>query len=287
MKKILFYPNPVKDFSMDVISSIISTLFSFNFQIVVPNECKHLIDPKLRLTFLPLADALFESDMVLTFGGDGTILHLAAMSAKADKPILGVNAGHIGFMTELEVSEIGEMKKLITGEYSIDKRMMLDVEVIREDQVFYKGSALNDVIITKGSIFRIIDISVMIGKKEVLDFDGDGIVVCTPTGSTAYSLSAGGPIIEPCTENIIITPICPHVLHAKPFVISTRHLVTVKTGKLSGKSAFLSLDGGESIQLFEKDLIQIKKSSYQTSLIRFKNDNFYNILSIKLSYGGR
>jgi NAD+ kinase len=287
MKKILFYPNPVKDFSIEVISSVLSYLLSLNLQIVVPNECKHHISPEFKLTFLPLADALSETDMVLTFGGDGTILHVAAMCAKANKPILGINAGHIGFMTELELSEMNEMKRLITAEYSIDKRMMLDVEVLRENQVFYKGTALNDVILTKGNIFRIIDITVLIGKKEVLDFDGDGIVVCTPTGSTAYSLSAGGPIIEPCTENIIITPICPHVLHVKPFVISTRHKVTVKTGKLSGKAAFLSLDGGESIQLLEKDSIQIKKSSYQTSLIRFKNDNFYNILSIKLSYGGR
>ena len=165
--------------------------------------------------------------MVICFGGDGTILHMAKAATRQGIPILGVNIGTMGFMAELESTELEQLKRIAAGDYSIDERMMLDVTVHRDRDIIFHDIGLNDVVVTKGAIARIVHLNVNCDGVQVMECGGDGVIVATPTGSTAYSLSAGGPIVEPEAKNMIITPICAHDVGSRCIVTSEKRVITV------------------------------------------------------------
>ncbi|MGI5928109.1 MAG: NAD(+)/NADH kinase [Pseudoflavonifractor sp.] len=225
------------------------------------------------------------ADVLICFGGDGTILHAAKDANAHNVPILGVNLGSVGFMAELEQGELQQLTKLASGKYSIESRMMLDVKVFHEGKQVYEDIALNDAVITKGAVARIIDFSVFGDRKLVSDFSGDGVVVCTPTGSTAYSMSAGGPIVEPTAENLIVTPICAHVLYSRSMVLSCERTVAIRMGRLARKTAYLSVDGGKAHKLSGGDVVEVRKSKAQTRLVCLTGRSFYEILHQKLGNG--
>ena len=225
-----------------------------------------------------------QSDLVICLGGDGTILHLARMTATYSVPLLTVNLGTKGFMAELEADEIDLIiETALASQMKIDKRMMLDVKVLRNGQTVHEDFALNDVVLR--GLTRIIDISVYGDKQKITQFSGDGIIIATPTGSTAYSMSAGGPIIEPTAKNLAITPICAHALMAKSFVLAPEREVMVKPGLFGGKEAILSVDGG-SFALEDEDCIVIKQSDFITSFVCVKGRSFYQLLGEKLGNDG-
>lgn len=238
-----------------------------------------------HVTFMDMQQELKSADMLICFGGDGTILHAAKDANACGVPILGVNMGSVGFMAELEQSELQLLSKLGERKYTIESRMMLDVKLIHEGKTIFEDLALNDAVITKGAVARIIDLSVYGDKMLISDFAGDGIIVCTPTGSTAYSMSAGGPIVEPTAENIIVTPICAHALHARPMVLGHDRVVSAKMGKLSRKTAFLSVDGGKAVKLSGGDTVEIRRSQSKTKLVRLSSRSFYEIMNQKLGNG--
>ncbi len=268
MKKIILYVNPDRDVGMAASRAVQGMLEKMGVKNCVctqPGE---------------LAKEIDGAYMAITFGGDGTILHCARAVAGSGLPILGVNMGNKGFMAELESNELYYLSLAIEGHFSIENRMMLDVTVIRDGQRKYSDFALNDVVV--GGIARVIDISLFGDGRNIMDFSGDGLIVSTPTGSTAYSMAAGGPIVEPDAENIIITPICPHVLWAKPYVLAPKRVVTVDMSKLGEKSAYLSSDGNESLPLLPGDIIEVKKSGIITKLVRLTDRSFYEKVSKKL-----
>ncbi len=238
---------------------------------------------ELNIRVLSDIGEVLKADFMLVIGGDGTMLHFANDAAVAKLPMLGINMGKLGFMTELEPAELPLMRNILEGKYSVDRRMMLDASVVRNGKVVFRDSALNDAVITKGDILRVIEVSVASDGAHLLSYSGDGIIVCTPTGSTAYSMSSGGPIVEPTSENLIITPICPHALYARALVLSPERTVTIKTGSLINKSAYLSVDGGESFRLFEGDVVTVSRSALETKLLRIHGRSFYEVLSKKLS----
>ena len=233
------------------------------------------------LRFSRLDRELPGADLIICFGGDGTILHMSKTATRAGIPILGVNIGTMGFMAELESSELEQLKRLATGEYTIDKRMMLDVTVFRDRDIIFHDICLNDVVITKGAIARIVHLAVECDGVEAMECGGDGVIVATPTGSTAYSLSAGGPIVEPDAHNILITPICAHDVGSRCMVTSDQRVITVKLTRNMRRNAYLSVDGGKSVRLSMGDVSIVKKSNLETNLVRLKDRSFYDVVNQK------
>ena len=223
-----------------------------------------------------------QADMLICFGGDGTILHSAKLAAQYHIPILGVNMGSVGFMAELEHSELKLLHRLVEGKYTCEARMLMDVRVLRDNRLIFQDVALNDATITKGAVARVIDLIVYGDRVKITEFSGDGVIISTPTGSTAYSMSAGGPIVEPTAENLIVTPICPHVLAARSFVLGGERLVSVRLKRGSRRAAYLSVDGGKAVNLSGGDVVQVRRSRVKTRLVRMTGRSFYEILNQKL-----
>ena len=227
-----------------------------------------------------LEDAIDAAEMIIAFGGDGTILRAARASAEKGVPILGINMGGKGFIAELEKEDIGKMASLAAGEYKIEQRMMLDVELAREGEAVFRDFALNDIIVRGDN--KVIGLTLFGDGQMISRFTGDGAVIATPTGSTAYSMSAGGPIVEPSAQNIIVTPICAHVLEAKPFVLVSDRHVSVEIGFKKHNPAYVSVDGCEHVSILVGDKINVRKSKKHTCLIRLSKRSFYQKVSEKL-----
>ena len=223
------------------------------------------------------------SDLILVLGGDGTILHTSRRAAEFQKPLLGINLGRLGFLAEAEMSNLPYiLDALSTGSYEIDRRMMLEARLIREDRITSRYLALNDVIVSKGSIGRMIHLNLSIDGEFVNYYAADGVLVSSPTGSTAYSLSAGGPIIYPGMECLLVTPVCPHTLTSRPIVTRASSVIEIK-GMDKNRDIQLTLDGQQIVVLQEGDRITIGKASQDTQLIRISGYSFFNLLRSKLS----
>lgn len=283
---VILSPNPYRDKGLKAAQSAQKILEQLGVDTVMclPFTLDEANQPGLpaHLEFKPLKRSLAKADVLVCFGGDGTILHAAKDAEVYGVPVLGVNTGSVGFMAELECSELSQLGKLASGRYAVETRMMLDVRVMRENREIFSDVALNDAVVTKGAVARVVDLSVYGDKVLISDFAGDGVILSTPTGSTAYSMAAGGPIVEPTAENIIFTPICAHALHAKSFVLGPHRLVSVRLSKNSRKTAYLSVDGGKAVRLQGGDRVEITKSHRQTRLVKLTGRSFYEILNQKL-----
>jgi NAD+ kinase len=187
----------------------------------------------------------------------------------------------MGFMAELESSELSQLERLAQGDFAVDRRMMLDVTVRRDRDIIFHELCLNDAVITKGAVARIVHLSVKCDGVEAMECGGDGVVVATPTGSTAYSLSAGGPIVEPDAKNILITPICAHDMGSRCIVASVNRHITVELTRNARRNAFLSVDGGKALKLNMGDVVHIRSSEKEIKLIRLKNRSFYDVINAK------
>ena len=283
--KVVLSPNPYRDRGLKaaqaaekILRSVgVETVMCLPFQV----EGSGLELPK-HIRFKSTQEELKSADMLICFGGDGTILHAAKDANACHVPVLGVNLGSVGFMAELEQSELSMLSRLAAGKYTIEARMMLDVAVRREGKIIYNDLALNDAAVTKGAVARVVDLEVYGDKVLISSFSADGVLISTPTGSTAYSMSAGGPIVEPTAENIIVTPICPHALSARSFVLSRGRTVSVKLGRMVRKTTYLSVDGGKAFRLNSGDVVEIRESKSKTQLVRVTGRTFYEILNHKL-----
>ncbi len=222
------------------------------------------------------------ADIIITVGGDGTIIRYAKRAALDGKAILGINAGRMGYLANIEQNEYKLLSKLKTQEYSIEKRMMLDVKVCENGNTVGEFTALNEVVITSGFMARIIDVAAFV-EGDSIGYRADGLIVSTPTGSTAYSMSAGGPIIDPVTENMCITPICSHSLSAKPILLSAERTVKIKAHSKKRADIYLSVDGRKSANVKPYTEIFITKSEKTAQLVRLNNRSFYKTLSAKFS----
>ena len=236
--------------------------------------------PPPGLREVAIEDELSSAEMIITFGGDGTILRAARAAADPGVPILGISMGGKGFLSELEIEDIGMIEAAVSGDYRIGTRMMLDVEVLRGDDVICRDFALNDVVVRGDN--KVIDLTLYGDGQRISHFSGDGAVVATPTGSTAYSMAAGGPIVEPSAHNIIITPICAHVLAAKSFILTSDRRVSVEIGYRKHNPAYMSVDGGDHLDIQSGDLINVSKSERYTRFVRLTNRSFYQKVSEKL-----
>ena len=283
MKRIILTPNPYRDKGFQTVREAQRILqeAGMEVRICLPFEVDRSFELPRDLRFSRLDRELSHADLIVCFGGDGTILHVAKTATRAGIPILGVNIGTMGFMAELESSELSELKRLAAGDYTLDSRMMLDVTVHRDRDIIFHDICLNDVVITKGAVARIVHLSVECDGVQAMECGGDGVIVATPTGSTAYSLSAGGPIVEPEAHNILITPICAHDVVSRCMVASEKRVITVGLTKNARRNAFLSVDGGKALRLNLGDVATIRKSELETKLIRLKDRSFYDVVNVK------
>lgn len=283
MKNVILTPNPYRDKNFQTVRDAMQILkdAGLNPRLCLPFEVDRSYELPKDLRFSKLERELPNVDVVICFGGDGTILHMAKTATRKGIPILGVNIGTMGFMAELESTELDKLKRLAAGDFTTDGRMMLDVTVQRDRDIIFHDIALNDAVITKGAVARIVHLAVKCDGVEAMECGGDGIIVATPTGSTAYSLSAGGPIVEPEAKNIIITPICAHDVGSRCIVASDKRVVTVNMVRNARRNAYVSVDGGKAFRLNMGDIVTIKKSHLETKLIRLKERSFYDVVNAK------
>lgn len=283
MNKIILTPNPYRDKNFQTVRSAMEVLkdTGADVRICLPFEVDRSYDLPRDLRFHRLDREISDAKMVVCFGGDGTILHMAKTATRHGVPILGVNIGTMGFMAELESSELSQLERVAKGDYSIDNRMMLDVTVHRDRDIIFHDICLNDVVVTKGAVARIVHLTVNCDGVQALECGGDGIIVATPTGSTAYSLSAGGPIVEPEANSMLITPICAHDVASRSIVASDKRTITVALSRNARRNAFLSVDGGKALKMNIGDVATVRRSELTTKLVRLKDRSFYDVVNMK------
>jgi len=283
MKNVILTPNPYRDKNFQTVREAMQILKNagINPRLCLPFEVDRSYDLPKDLRFHRLDRELANADLVVCFGGDGTILHMAKAATRKNIPILGVNIGTMGFMAELESTELDKLARLANRDYTIDSRMMLDVTVQRDRDIIFHDICLNDVAVTKGAVARIVHLEVKCDGVLAMESGGDGVILATPTGSTAYSYSAGGPIVEPEAKNILITPICAHEFGSRSIVASDKRVITVEMVRNARRNAYLSVDGGKAIRLNMGDVATIKKSNLETKLVRLKDRSFYDVINAK------
>ena len=284
--KIVLSSNPYRDKGMRVALEARRILEHAGAQTVLclpfqPKKGDRLELPR-QVSLSLMEKELPTADLLICFGGDGTILHAARDATLHNIPILGVNTGSVGFMAELERSELPLLAPLAHGMYTVEERMMLDVRVLRGNKIIYEDSALNDAVISKGSMARVAEMEVLADRVKVTGITGDGVIVATPTGSTAYSMSAGGPIVEPTSKSIIVTPVCAHQLAARAMVLAPERVVTVQLPRGNRKYLYLSVDGGKAVRLTGGDRVEVCRSERVTQLVRLADRSFYQVINQKL-----
>ena len=283
MKNVILTPNPYRDKGFQTVRTAMSILKDAGMEVKVclPFDVDRTYELPRDIRFSRLDRELSNADLVICFGGDGTILHMAKAATRKNVPLLGVNIGTMGFMAELESDELDQLARLATDDFKVDHRMMLDVTVQRDRDIIFHDIGLNDAVVTKGSIARTAHLTVKCDGIPAMQCDGDGVIIATPTGSTGYSLSAGGPIVEPDAANILITPICAHSVSSRCIVAPGRRVVTVEQVRNARRNVYLSVDGGKALRLNIGDVVTIKKSNLETKLIRLKERSFYDVINTK------
>ena len=248
---------------------------------------------RMAFTFLPMDELYASADMLIVLGGDGTILEAARRSAARRTPILGINLGRVGYMAELEMGELELLSRLfdrvtaeghIPASFEIECRSMIHVEVKNvQGEVRQQMYGLNDAVITNGSVARIVDIELMADGSPVTAYRADGLIVATPTGSTAYSMSAGGPVADPRVRCFCVTPICPHSLAARPMIFPDESVLEIRNICQREKMLYLTVDGRTNCELYRGETVRITRSPLETHLVRLKACGFYNRLRLKMT----
>jgi len=238
----------------------------------------------VRTSVIPTDDLAANVDVIGVFGGDGTLLHAARLVGSTGIPIIGINLGSLGFLTKFKIEEMHTaFDELLKGQYQLQERMLLDVEVIKAGKTVVRYRALNDAVINKGALARIIDLDISVNDQPMLLTRADGLIISTPTGSTAYSLAAGGPILYPTLDAILIAPICPHALTNRPVVIPNRDVVKVCLHR--GNDVMLTVDGQVGMPLLEQDCLKISRAKSDMRLVLPAGNTFFNLLREKLRWG--
>jgi Predicted sugar kinase len=288
LRKIELIPNIVKDSSLTYTKQIIDELHKYDCEIYISEVFSELLgavytsDNGLRF------GAPDSADLCVVLGGDGSMMRAAKKVAPRGVPLLGINLGRVGYMAELEFDELPLLKGLFDGTYTIEERMMLGVELLRDDrEPHLTAPALNDAVVTHGAVSRLVDIMLYCDGRQVTKYRADGLIASTPTGSTAYSMSAGGPIVDPRLDCVCVTPICPHSLYAKPLIFSAESELIIEDICSDTVTLYLTVDGSETYRLSRGDKVRITKSALTAKLVRLNAKSgeygFYGVLQKKIT----
>ena len=282
--KIVLTPNPYRDKQFRTVQQARKILEGCGVQTAtcLPFDVDRDYELPKSIEFQDLNREIKDADMLVCFGGDGTILHASKLATAHNLPILGINIGTMGFIAELEAGELELLRRLPAGDYTIEPRSMIDVTVTGANgQRLLHETALNDAVVTKGAIARVVQVSVYCDNVEATSFSGDGVIIATPTGSTAYSMAAGGPIVEPCADCIILTPICTFRLAARSYVLKADREVSIRTVEQGDKEVFLSVDG-VAVPFLDGDELVVARSDKTLLMARVKDRSFFDIVFEKL-----
>lgn len=278
MKNIVVIPNETKDCGLNITKRIVAYL-SKKALVYMDNSFLQKIDGAV---FCDSENLFDNADCVIVLGGDGTILRAAEQCGRKSIPIMGINLGRVGFMTEVKVDEATEAcDALLGGHYNVEKRMMMGVTVIKNGSVAYCCHALNDVVVAKDMASMIL-IKMYSENEKINQYKADGLIISTPTGSTGYSLSAGGPVVDPLTELFVAAPICAHELHARPAVLSVSKPIVLMLDEELGHDATVTVDGTQREKITIGDKVIVEKSDYSVDIIKIGKQSFYDVLIEKL-----
>ena len=291
MKTAAIFPNPKQAIDLSVLDELFGILYKNNCAILMSEKHKDITAKYAGISYIKNMETysdlpLRAAEMIIVLGGDGSILSASKIASVNDIPILGINLGHVGYMAELEIHEMELIEKIVRDEIAvkIEERIMLDVSVVRDGETIYKSPpALNDAVLSNGPVSRLISFDLYCDGNPAGYYRADGMIAATPTGSTAYSMSAGGPVLDPCLDSLCVTPICSHSLMSRPVVFKGSSLLELKNMKCRDNKKYLTVDGRDSICLEEEDVIKIQRSEYVTKLIRLKDGGFLNTLRRKMS----
>ncbi len=264
------------------LQDVVDWLRARSINVMVDTTSAILLGEQEAYQEVPLA---MKADVLLILGGDGTMLNAARLAGERGIPILGVNMGGLGFLTEVRLESLyPSLERVFANDFVLDERLMLRTHIHRPGETVAQGDVLNDVVINKGTLARMIELKIAIQGRFVTNLRGDGLIISSPTGSTAYSLSAGGPIIDPAVHSLILTPICPHTLTHRPLIVPGNVEIEVTlTSKDDG--AMATLDGQVGVSIAQGDTVVIQTSEHRTRLIRFPESNYYDVLRAKLKWG--
>ncbi|MEE1025985.1 MAG: NAD(+)/NADH kinase [Acutalibacteraceae bacterium] len=274
--KVAIIINSSKQNALPIAKNSIRVLSDFGVSILLTEEFKDLYENAV----ITKESALYsKADILVVIGGDGTIIHSAKKAAEYSKPVLGLNAGRVGYLAGLEGNELDKLKHLITGDYKIKNRMLLSVKVGANEYF-----SLNDAVISKGPLSRMIDITATLDGEHI-SYRADGLIAATPTGSTAYSLSAGGPIVDPDLDSIILTPICPQSLYARPILISPNEKIEISVTPPEDTGAYITIDGEQALPILEGQKITVKRAdNMRVGIIELQKGVFLNALADKFNF---
>ncbi|SEM34916.1 NAD+ kinase [Syntrophus gentianae] len=282
IQKVGIIANIRKDIALECSSGLKKWLQEQGTEVFLDAEIAAALGEKCGLERQTLAA---RADLLVVLGGDGAMLRASRSVRKFNIPIVGINLGTFGYLTEVNLNEMyPSLERILRGDYSTEERMMLDMEVVRDGQTSCEYTVLNDVVISRGSLTRIIDMETAVDGSYLTTFRADGLIISTPTGSTAYSLSAGGPIVFPSQNVIIVNPICPHTLTNRPIILPSSITINVKVWS-EEEGVNVDLDGQESITLKSGDTLIVRKSRYVTTLVSSSNRDYLEILRSKLGWG--
>lgn len=275
------FPNLNNNGVSELAFDVIKILTDGGADVYVQNEYKPIFK-STKAKFENFDKAMSLCDCAIAIGGDGTILNIAKKAAFLNKSALGINAGRLGFMSGIERDELSLLTKLINKEYIIDDRAMLKATIEKDGEVLSSHHCLNDIVVSRGNFARLIDVTITCDGRSVSNMRSDGVIISTPTGSTAYSMAAGGPVVSPEADCIIETPICPHSLMDRSIIFSADKELIVTANNDQNNSPIMTVDGQEAVNLTPGCQIHIKKSDITTKLIKLKPENFYEILNKKI-----
>jgi NAD+ kinase len=285
MKKIGVVVKPDARAAHEVVRRLVQWSSGRGLAALLDKETADLV-PDLAVAQTSRAELPAQVDVIVVLGGDGTLLSVARAVGDLGIPILGVNLGGLGFLTATTLDEmIPALEAFLAGRMTVEDRMMLSARLHREGGLAGSFLALNDVVIVKGAMSRIIDLSVSVDGQSAIDYRADGLIIATPTGSTAYSLSAGGPILFPTMDAVVLTPICSHTLTNRPIVLPGRQRIEVAV--LTSQEVVLTVDGQVGTPLRERDRVEVAQAASRIRLVRFPHKHFFSVLRTKLKWGER
>lgn len=279
--KIALIPNLSKRDAQLHTANIIQILRTYGAEVLLHEPMREHFGHYPVTIYQDFFQMIGDCSAILAVGGDGTIIHAAKHGALADKPILGINLGRMGFVAGLEKDELNILENLIKGDYQIEERMMLEVSYEKEGKTYQKH-VINEAVLSRGALSKIVDFTVLSKGNVIGEYRADGLILATPTGSTAYSLSAGGPVIDPKMDCILLTPVCPHSLFSRTVVFSGDTQLAVEGCSQYDSDVFLTLDGEDAVQIFEGEQVRFQKSERRVKMIKLKQNSFLEVVKQKI-----
>lgn len=279
--KAILTPNFKKEHTEKCLNETLEVLYKIGIEAYLDSVYRQYVSSE-HVVFCEFINAVSHMDLIIAIGGDGTIIHSSKYGIKHNLPVLGINVGRLGFLAQLESDELHKLSSLVEGSYTVQNHMLIEAK-IQTDSEQMVCVALNDIAITKGEFSKIVDIEVTCAEKLVSEYHADGVIFATPTGSTAYAMSAGGPIVDPSIDSIAMTPICPHSLFSRSVLFSPEKALTVRAKYINNQNdLYLSADGERPIKIRRDSQIIIQKSKLTAKLINFGERDFYEILNLKI-----